>query len=85
MELNELEYVKGELWANVWHKTKIARIEIKSGNLLGWIDLTNLAQGEVRDNDEHVLNGIAYDSANDRIFVTGKDWRKVYEIKLKER
>jgi glutamine cyclotransferase len=86
MRLNELEYVKGEIWANVWEKTHIVRIDPNSGKLLGRIDLTKLVY-EITKEDEKadVLNGIAYDSANDRIFITGKKWKKLFEIKLKER
>ena len=79
-ELNELEYVKGEIYANVWHSTKIARISRRTGHVLGWIDLGNLAPKS--DNTDTVLNGIAYDAANDRLFVTGKLWPKLYEIKV---
>lgn len=84
MSLNELEFINGEIWANVWHDTRIARIYPKDGKLLGWIDLTRLAKEEVENNPENVLNGIAYDKSNDRIFVTGKNWRKLYEIRLKD-
>lgn len=82
--LNELEYVKGEIWANVWQKDKIARIDPKDGKLLGWIDLTKLVKDQQkRSNDVDVLNGIAYDEKNDRLFVTGKMWRNLFEIKIK--
>jgi glutamine cyclotransferase len=81
-ELNELEYVKGEIYANVWHANRIARINPETGAVVGWIDLTGLlSSGEVTD-DEAVLNGIAYDATNDRLFVTGKLWPKLFEIKL---
>jgi glutamine cyclotransferase len=81
-QLNELEYVHGEIYANVWHTDRIARISPASGKVLGWIDLTGLlAPGQVTD-PEAVLNGIAYDATNDRLFVTGKLWPKLFEIKI---
>jgi len=81
-ELNELEFVKGEIYANVWHANRIARINPQTGAVVGWIDLNGLlSRGEVTD-EEAVLNGIAYDAANDRLFVTGKLWPKLFEIKL---
>lgn len=84
-ELNELEYVKGEIWANVWHKDRVARIDPRTGNVVGWIELRGLlAPGDVKD-PEAVLNGIAYDEAGDRLFVTGKLWPKLFEIRLKEK
>lgn len=82
-ELNELEYVKGEVWANVWHTDRIARIDPVTGKLLGWIDLTGLLPAAKQQNAENVLNGIAYDPATDRIFVTGKRWSRLFEIRLK--
>lgn len=84
MELNELEYIKGEIWANIWQEGWIIRIDPASGKLLGRIDLTKLADGEMKkDRAADVLNGIAYDAQNDRIFVTGKKWRQLFEIKVK--
>lgn len=89
MRLNELEFVKGEIWANVWHSEElnlpnhIARINPESGKLLGWINLDNISPDDVKRDSENTLNGIAYDEKSDRIFVTGKNWRKLYEIKLK--
>ena len=79
--LNELEWVNGEVFANVWQTPMIARIDPASGNVTGWIDLTALAieNGNGQDN---VLNGIAYDAARDRLFVTGKYWPRLYEIDL---
>jgi glutaminyl-peptide cyclotransferase len=85
--LNELEWVKGEIYANIWQTNRIARIDPKTGHVVGWIDLTGLlsprdSEGvDPRDAPE-VLNGIAYDSAHDRLFVTGKLWPKLFEIKL---
>ncbi|MGA9060803.1 MAG: glutaminyl-peptide cyclotransferase [Terracidiphilus sp.] len=79
-KLNELEYVRGQIYSNVWHSDRIARISPATGEVLGWIDLTGLlAPGEVSDR-EAVLNGIAYDPAHDRLFVTGKLWPKLFEI-----
>ncbi len=83
--LNELEWVKGEIWANVWQSDSIARIDPNTGAVLGWIDLSNLLPKIDRTGHEDVLNGIAYDAAKDRIFVTGKLWPKLYEITLKTR
>ncbi len=84
-QLNELEYVRGEIWANVWQTDRIARISPQTGDVLGWIDLRGLlSPGEVTSADA-VLNGIAYDSRTDRLFVTGKLWPKIFEIKIASR
>jgi len=82
--LNELEWVKGELLANVWLTTRIARINPASGKVIAWIDLKALvpAANTLTDPSNDVLNGIAYDAEHDRLFVTGKRWPKIYEIKL---
>ena len=80
--LNELEYVKGELFANVWMTSLIARIDPATGNVTGWIDLAPLAAKWSRGDTDSVLNGIAYDSAGDRLFVTGKNWERLFEIDL---
>ena len=98
MQINELEWIKGEIWGNIWHSEQkeilgkpnyIARIDPVSGKLLGWIDLAGISpDDQPKGNDpydvktENTLNGIAYDAATDRIFVTGKKWKKLYEIKL---
>lgn len=88
-KLNELEYVKGEIWANIWHSESInkpnyiARINPADGKLLGWIDLQGISPEDTARDSENTLNGIAYDAAGDRIFVTGKQWKKLFEIKLK--
>jgi glutaminyl-peptide cyclotransferase len=91
-QINELEYIKGEIWSNVWHSEEprilgkpnyIARINPQDGKLLGWIDLGNISPDDVEADSENTLNGIAYDAANDRIFVTGKNWKKLFEIKVK--
>jgi glutamine cyclotransferase len=90
MYLNELEFVRGEIWANIWHSEQsinkpnhIARIDPNSGKLLGWINLTGISPDDVARDPENTLNGIAYDATTDRIWVTGKQWRKLFEIKLK--
>lgn len=98
MQINELEWIKGELWANVWHSEQrdilgkpnyIARIDPTTGKLLGWIDLGGISPDDQPKSDdpydpkaENTLNGIAYDAAKDRVFVTGKNWKKLFEIKL---
>ncbi len=84
-QLNELEYVKGEIYANIWHLDRIARISPKDGHVIGWIDLTGLMPASRRANDESVLNGIAYDAQHDRLFVTGKQWPNIFEIKMVSR
>jgi glutaminyl-peptide cyclotransferase len=83
--LNELEYIKGEIYANVWLTDRIARIDPQTGRVLAWINLTGLLPPEDQIRNDAVLNGIAYDEANDRIFVTGKLWPKLFEIRLKQR
>lgn len=83
--LNELEWVKGEIYANIWQTDRIARIDPASGKVVGWIDLTGLLSPADRvsgDNGTEVLNGIAYDAKGDRLFVTGKRWPKLFEIRL---
>ena len=82
--LNELEYINGEIWANIWESNHIARIDPVSGKVLGYIDLKGILPSSERDAETDVLNGIAYDSNGKRIFVTGKRWPKLYEIQVKE-
>jgi glutamine cyclotransferase len=82
IRLNELEYIDGEIYANIWQTARLARIDPTTGDVLGWIDLAGLLPPEDRTGDEDVLNGIAYDPAGDRLFVTGKLWPKVFEIDL---
>lgn len=84
-ELNELEYIKGEVYANVWRTDQIARIDPATGKVTGWIDLTGLLKDEDRTGNEDVLNGIAYDSAQDRLIVTGKRWPKMFQIHVVSR
>jgi glutaminyl-peptide cyclotransferase len=81
-QLNELEYVKGEVYANIWLTNRIARIDPASGKVVGWIDLTQILSPTNTVGEGGVLNGIAYDAATDRLFVTGKLWPKLFEIKL---
>jgi glutamine cyclotransferase len=78
--LNELEFVKGEIFANIWQTDLVARIA-RDGRVVGWIDLSGLLSAAERGSTD-VLNGIAYDEKNDRLFVTGKLWPKFFEIKL---
>ncbi len=81
-ELNELEFIHGQVYANIWHSDRIARISPVNGTVLGWVDLTGLLPDSRRTNPEAVLNGIAFDAVHDRIFVTGKLWPKIFEIKV---
>src|SRR5215469_946340 len=81
-QLNELEFVEGEIYANVWHNDRIARISPQTGRVVGWIDLTGLLGPLYQREAEAVLNGIAYDRAGKRLFVTGKLWPKVFEIRV---
>jgi glutamine cyclotransferase len=81
-DLNELEYVRGEIYANVWHTDRIARIAPESGRVIGWIDLKGLLPPVYRLDPEAVLNGIAYDEARNRLFVTGKLWPRLFEIQV---
>jgi glutamine cyclotransferase len=92
MQINELEWIKGEIWGNIWHSEQpdilgkpnyIVRIDPANGKVLGWIDLAGISPEDVERDPENTLNGIAYDAANDRIFVTGKNWKKLFEIKIK--
>ena len=81
-DLNELEWVKGEIYANVWHSDRIARISPADGKVLGWIDCAGLLPKDQMVDAESVLNGIAYDAKKDRLFVTGKQWPTIFEIKV---
>lgn len=92
MQINELEWIKGEIWANIWHSEDpeilgkpnyIARIDPNTGRIIGWIDLGGISPDDVSRDRENTLNGIAYDADNDRIFVTGKKWKNLFEIKVK--
>jgi glutaminyl-peptide cyclotransferase len=79
--LNDLQYVDGEIFANVWQTDRIARINPETGELIAWIDLSGLLRGEDRTSAD-VLNGIGYDAATGRLVVTGKLWPRLYEIRL---
>jgi len=81
-DLNELEWVNGEIYANVWQTNFIARISPATGRVLGWINLTGLLTPEDQQRGADVLNGIAYDTAARRLFVTGKLWPKLFEIRV---
>jgi glutaminyl-peptide cyclotransferase len=83
LNLNELEWVKGELLANIWQTSRIARIDPKSGRVKAWIDLSSLPETQRHIDPDAVANGIAYDREHDRLFVTGKDWPHLYEVRLK--
>ena len=82
--LNALQYIKGEIYANVWQTDYIVRIDPKSGEIIGWINLKGLLRPEDSNGGTDVLNGIAYDEKNDRLVVTGKRWPKYFEIRLEE-
>jgi glutaminyl-peptide cyclotransferase len=81
-DINELEWIKGEVWANVWHTERIARIDPQTGKVKGWVELTGLLEAGRRPDPEAVPNGIAYDAEHDRLFVTGKLWPALFEISV---
>ena len=93
-QLNELEYIPSkarsktgpqtepEIYANIWHSDRIARISPTDGHVIAWIDLTGILPDDLRINQDSVLNGIAYDPTHDRLFVTGKQWPTIFEIKI---
>lgn len=80
--LNELEYIDGEIWANIWYEDRIARISPTDGKVLGWIDLSSLYPKNLRKDRDQVLNGIAQDPKTKKIYVTGKNWPKLFEIEI---
>ena len=80
-QLNELEYINGEIWANIWHEDRIARISPRTGEILGWVDLSDLYPRSSRGN-ENVMNGIAFDQKTQNLFITGKNWPSLFEIKV---
>jgi glutaminyl-peptide cyclotransferase len=82
--LNELEYIRGALYANVWQTDRVACIDPASGKVTAWLDLSGLLSDNERTPETDVLNGIAYDDAGDRLFVTGKRWPKLFEIKIQQ-
>lgn len=81
-KLNELEYIDGEIYANIWYSDYIVRISPETGAITGWIDLRGLWPLAKRPTREHVLNGIAYDQQTGHLLVTGKNWPKLFEIKV---
>jgi glutamine cyclotransferase len=83
--LNELEYVKGEIYANIWRTDMVARIDPATGNVTGMIDFSFLLPEADRTSTTAELNGIAYDPAGDRLFITGKNWSKLFEVRLKKK
>jgi len=80
-KLNELEYIGNDIYSNVWHENRIARIDARTGQVRDWIDLSALAAQEQKE-PEGVLNGIAFDAARRRFFVTGKDWAHLFEVQI---
>jgi glutamine cyclotransferase len=80
--LNELEFIRGEIYANIWNSDRIVRISPRTGKVLGWIDLSGLIDKSKLADPDAVLNGIAYDSKQHRLFVTGKLWPSLFEIKV---
>lgn len=83
--LNELEWIDGEVWANVWMEDRIARIDPATGRVAAWVDLTGLLPAVDRTPDTDVLNGIAWDAEGQRLFVTGKNWPTLFEIRVIDR
>ena len=81
-DLNELEYYKGELLANIWHSTQIARISLDDGQVTGWIELADIFPNEILGDSEAVANGIAWLPESDRLIVTGKNWPKMFEVEI---
>jgi len=81
-KLNELEYIDGEIYANIWGTDKIARINPKTGRVTAWIDLSGLLSDQDKKGRVDVLNGVAFNSDNGKLFVTGKLWPKLFEIEL---
>lgn len=80
-KLNELEVIEGDIYANVWHENRIARIDSHSGQVRAWIDCSAMAEKEQQE-PESVLNGIAFDAARRRLFITGKDWAHLFEVRV---
>jgi len=84
-KLNELEFVKGKIYANIWQQNSILVVEPSTGAIEAIVNLKGLQSKAGQQGEDNVLNGIAYDAENDRLFVTGKNWNKVFEIKLIEK
>lgn len=83
-KLNELEFIKDKIFANIWQSSSICIIDPKSGNVTGWIDLKNLVPKEFRTHADNVLNGIAYNPSEGTIYITGKKWPYLYELKIND-
>jgi glutaminyl-peptide cyclotransferase len=80
--LNELEWVRGEIWANIWQQDNIARIDPSSGEVLSWVNVSGFVSRWDRLRGAEVANGIAYDSVTERLWVTGKNWPRVFEVEI---
>jgi glutamine cyclotransferase len=81
--LNELQWIHGEVWANVWTTTRIVRINPKNGNVIGWLEMAQYVPAEHRnDNQVRILNGIAFDPTNNHVYITGKYWNVMHQFKL---
>ena len=81
-DLNELEFVDGHILANIWYDDRIAKIDPKTGKVVAWINCSGIYPAQTRPTREHVLNGIAYDETNKKLYVTGKNWPRMYEIEI---
>jgi glutaminyl-peptide cyclotransferase len=81
VRLNELEYVDGEIWANIWYEDRIARIDPRDGEVVGWIDASHVYPARQRGRED-VLNGIAYDPESGRLIITGKNWPALHEVRV---
>ncbi|MFK7737643.1 MAG: glutaminyl-peptide cyclotransferase [Pirellulaceae bacterium] len=81
-DLNELEFVDGHILANVWYEDRIAKIDPMTGKVVAWINCSGVYPARTRPSREHVLNGIAYDEAEKKLYVTGKNWPRMYEIEI---
>lgn len=83
VRLNELEYIQGKIWANIWYENRLVEIDPETGQVVGSVDLSQLARDVKLDDSEHVLNGIAYDEKQQALWVTGKRWPKMFLIQLR--
>jgi glutamine cyclotransferase len=84
LNVNELEYINGEIWANIWRTDRIIRIDPQTGKVKAWLDMSGLLTSAELQSGVDVLNGIAYDKEHDKIYVTGKNWPKLFEIKIRK-
>ena len=82
--LNEVEYVNGIIYSNIWQENTIVKIDAATGKVIGYLDLTNLIPLEDRESRDNVLNGIAYNTKSKTFYVTGKRWKQLFEIKISE-